>query len=244
MVRKSLSMLGLALILALSFAMPVMAHDGEGEAMPASVYVVHGIPGTDLGLDAELPVDISVNGACALQAFPFGEIAGPVSLPAGEYDIAISLANTEKPCANDAVLQATVPFEAGESASVVAHLNEEGAPTASKFTNNLDHLRPYRLRVIAHHTANAPEVDVRFIRQELVDGRLSSRRLHEVTNGMQGFVDMRTGTWDISFRAFGDPRMEVGPFTVSLDTPNTIYLAFAVGSLENETFTVLLKQIQ
>ena len=38
----------------------------------ATVYVLHGIPGEDLGLDPELPVDVSVNGACALPGFTFG----------------------------------------------------------------------------------------------------------------------------------------------------------------------------
>ncbi len=243
MVRKtlgSLVMLGLAFVLALTAAIPVSAQDDS----PATVYVVHGIPGADLGLDPALPVDISVNGACALTAFPFGEIAGPLSLPAGSYDIAIALANAEMPCGSEPVLQATVPFEAGENASVVAYLNTEGAPTAGKFTNDLDHLYASRLRVIAHHTANAPTVDIGFIRQEPVDGRTSSRKLRDVSNGMQGDVDMRTGTWDITFRPGGDPYQQIGPITVPLDQQGAVYAAFAVGSLENDTFTVLLKQIK
>ena len=243
MVRKSLAslvMFGLALVLALTAALPVSAQGSS----PATVYVVHGIPGADLGLDPALPVDISVNGACALTAFPFGEIAGPLSLPAGSYDIAIGLANAEAPCSSAPVLQATVPFAAGENASVVAYLNTEGAPTAGKFTNNLGHLYTSRLRVIAHHTANAPAVDIRFIRQELVEDRLSSRRLHNVSNGMQGQVDMRPGTWDIALRPGGDASQQIGPITVELNQPNTIYMAFAVGSVENGTFKLLLKQIQ
>ena len=56
------------------------------------VYVVHGINGTDLGLSEALPVDVSLNGACALPGFTFGEIVGPLELPVGSYDIAIGLA--------------------------------------------------------------------------------------------------------------------------------------------------------
>ena len=47
----------LILVLALGLVSPVLA------AFPnASVYVVHGINGTDLGLGKSLPVDVFVNG--------------------------------------------------------------------------------------------------------------------------------------------------------------------------------------
>ena len=45
------------------------AADADGHE--SMVYVVHGIPGQDLGLEPALPVDVSVNGACALESFAF-----------------------------------------------------------------------------------------------------------------------------------------------------------------------------
>jgi hypothetical protein len=240
MVRKSLILFVLIMVLALSSAHPAFART-QGEK-PASVYVVHGIPGKDLNLDPALPVDISVGEACALQGFTFGEIAGPVALPAGSYNIAIRLANAGTPCANAPVLQGTFHFAAGENASVVAHLTAAGAPTAAKFPIDFSKFYASRLRVIAHHTAAAPAVDIRFIRQELVEDRLSARRLRNVSNGMSGSVVMRPGTWNITLAPVADPRTRIGPITLNLEA-NTVYLAYAVGSLQSGTFTLLTKAI-
>ena len=241
MFRKSVMLFGLMLALVLSSVLPVSAHGHEeGSAM---VYVVHGIPGADLGLDPALPVDISVNGACALTAFPFGEIAGPVELAEGSYDIAIRLANAEMPCGNDPVIQGNFAFEGGETAAVVAYLDGTGAPTAAKFDYDFSGLYRSRAMIFAHHLTAAPTVDLSFVRQELVDGRVSSRSLHEISNGMYGGVMVRPGTWDLFLRPVADRHTKLGPITIPGVQANTVYLAYAVGSLESGTFTLLTKEI-
>ena len=73
--------------------------------------MIHGIPGEDiqaLGLDVadDLPVDISVNGACALQGFTFRAIEGPIKLPADTSDIEIRLA-CPGPCTDPAAVPST-----------------------------------------------------------------------------------------------------------------------------------------
>ena len=45
----------------------------------ASVYIVHGIPGQDLGFAENLPIDIAVDGDCVLRNLVFGQIYGPLS---------------------------------------------------------------------------------------------------------------------------------------------------------------------
>ena len=104
---KSLAALGV-FAMGAAFAAPAAAQ--------GTVYVVHGIPAADLGLDGDLPVDVSLNGACTLEGFTFGEIIGPVPLDAGSYDIAISLANADAPCGNAPVIEAPgVAVEDGEN---------------------------------------------------------------------------------------------------------------------------------
>ncbi|NJN95214.1 MAG: DUF4397 domain-containing protein [Anaerolineales bacterium] len=106
------------------------------------VTVVHGIPGQALGADPALPVDVSVDGECVLPGFTFSKIAGPLSLPVDTYRIAISLANTAAPCSNAPVIgPLNVPVAKGENVSIVAHLNGQGEPTASKFVNNVSLIR-------------------------------------------------------------------------------------------------------
>lgn len=232
MFRKVVLFAVMVMVLMAATFSPVSAKSKD-----ATVYVVHGIPGTDLGLDPALPVDISVNGACALQGFVFGQIAGPLSLAAGTYNIQISLANTEAPCSNAAVIAADVPFAAGENASVVAYLTPELAPTAGKFVNDLKASRFGFTRVIAHHTAAAPEVDIKIFRGK------NSKMLSDVANGMQGAVDLMPGRWSGTIAPAGSPDPVFGPVSMNLK-PFTAYLVYAVGSLQNGTFTLLTKEIK
>jgi len=148
----------------------------------ANVFIVHGIPGQDVSpdLDPALPVDVSVNGACALPGFKFGEIVGPLPLDPGDYEIAISLANPDNPCSNDPVLgPITLPFEAGKAYSVVAHLTEAGGLTASLFTENISRVKPPKARVIVHHTAAAPAVDISIVR-----GPVPTLVIEDFSNGL------------------------------------------------------------
>lgn len=117
----------------------------------ARVTVLHGIRGQDLGLPAELPVDIFVNGELALEDVAFGKQV-TVQLPAGVYNIDINLANT-----STTVIDQDVRFRSGERATVLAHLSDTGAPVASKFRAVL----PSRLGTVAQfaHAAWAPSVD-------------------------------------------------------------------------------------
>ena len=130
------------------------AMPGVALAQSADVTVVHGLNGNTIGRAAQLPVDIAVNGACTLTNFQFGDFVTDLALPPGTYDIEISLFNHAKPCTNATVIAAMAKLNGGEDVSIVAHVDTEGAPTASVFANmpGATHVR---------HTANAPTVDVR-----------------------------------------------------------------------------------
>jgi hypothetical protein len=209
------------------------------EPKPASVFIVHGIPGIDLGLDPELPVDISVNGDCFLEDFRFGDIVGPAELPAGTYSIAISLANTDTPCGNAPVIEAEVYFAEGENATVIAHLTEDGQPTASKFTNDLSRPKWGRARGILHHTAAAPPVDITFSRPWW---RWAFVKVDDFTNGDQAAAEIWYGPWVVSIAP-------AGTYTPVFQTqiflePSKSYLVYAVGSVTNSTFDLLVKKVE
>ena len=67
----------------------LMAFTGIAAAQTSGgkVTVVHGIPG--------LTVDVYVNGALTLEDFQPGDVAGPLDLPAGDYDLAITAADDD-----------------------------------------------------------------------------------------------------------------------------------------------------
>ena len=223
----------IALLLSLAFLFgPVHAQENA-----ATVYVIHGIQGQDLDLDAALPVDVAVDGGCLLQGFSYGELAGPLNLAPGTYNITIGLADSENPCSNPPVIDAAVPFAAGEVAVVIAHLDADGAPTASKFLLDPSATEEGRSRITLHHTAAAPAVDI------LLSGTVcdwqGQRQFDAVPNGAQGALTVPPGLWDISLRPAGNHTPVLGPQRLEVD-PSQAYLVFAVGALGNDSLTLLM----
>jgi hypothetical protein len=211
------------------------ASETEGD-----VFVVHGIPGEDLDLDPELAVDVSVNGACALPNFTFGEIVGPLPFEQGAYDIAISLANEDLPCSNDPVIEAPgVEIMAGESYSIVAFLTEDGLPTAAVFVNDLSSTGRGKARLIAHHTAAAPGVDIA-VRRDGPDS--PGLDITAFFNGDQAAAEVRPGEWAVSIAPTGMEMPVFGPIVVELN-PYTAYLVYAVGSVDTGSFTLLVEPV-
>jgi Domain of unknown function (DUF4397) len=220
------------------FATPAAASPGQ-----THVYVVHGIPGKDLGLASnDLPVDIKVGGACALKGFTFGSIAGPVALPAGNYLVEISLANSTSPCSNTSVIAERVVLGRSESASIVAHLRVNGSITLTKFTNQVGFVGN-NTRLQARHTANAPRVDIKV---NGVTNPAIAATFPNIANAQVQFggvlATIPAGEYSVGIFAAGTNTAVFGPATLNLK-PRTVYLAFAVGSLQNDTFRVLIKDI-
>jgi hypothetical protein len=189
-----------------------------------------------LGADPALPVDVSVNGDCALPGFSFGQIAGPLSLPAGDYEIAVSVANSGAPCSNAPVIgPVTVPFAGGENISIVAHLTEQGAPTASTYVNDVSAIRN-RARLVARHVAAAPAVDIRLFR--LSNEKESQLRVFKnVTNGQEAQTELNAGR--LKTRVFvAGTRDEVLEAQHRLEK-RKLYLEYVVGSPANGTLQLL-----
>jgi hypothetical protein len=203
----------------------------NGSSMQGTVYVVHGINGTDLGLDEALPVDISVNGACALSDFRFRDIAGPLMLDEGTYDIKVFLADAT-PCAGAEAIDASGIFlPAGANVSIVAHLAEGGAPTATVFANDLTR-NPGRAQLIPRHAADFGLVDIVF------DGAVV---FEDVPNGAQGVATVLPGRHEVAI-AVADTDTRAFEATLVL-RPFTMYAAYAVGSPANGTFEVILQTL-
>lgn len=233
MKRTVFSLVGAMMITAVGT--PAANADGH-ESM---VYVVHGIPGQDLGLEPALPVDVSVNGACALEGFAFGDIVGPIALPADMYDIAISLANEDDPCGNDPVIDASVELMGGLNYSIVAYLDDGGSPTAGLFENDVTPTGRGKARLIVQHTANAPAVDISVRR----DGpRSPGLDIYDFMNGDQAAAEVRPGEWYVAIAPAGSDMPVFGPVAVEL-SPYSAYLVYAVGSVDTGSFTLLLERI-
>jgi hypothetical protein len=208
----------------------------------AEVFVVHGIPGADVsGAPRDLPVDVSVNGACALPNFRYGQIVGPLQFNPGTYRVAVHFPATGS-CTSAAVIgPADIPLFAGENSTLLAHLTGTGTLTASKFVNDLRPTLSSRARVVLHHTANAPAVDLYLTTQ--FGNALATRGLAtSVVNGETATVPVAGQNTQLAITAAGNTAAAYGPVGLGLQ-PNRLYLLYVVGSLANNSLNVIAKDV-
>jgi len=214
-----------ALVAALT-GLAVLVAVPAGAQSNSDVYVLHGIPG--------VTVDVYVNGALTLDSFVPEDIAGPLSLPAGNYDIDIfaeaTTAAADSSARSDvAVIDVTAAVPAGESVSVVAHLDADGAPTLTAFVNDLSNTAGNEGRVTIRHTAQAPAVDI-------IAGGAAVAPFTNLTNGNEAVADLPAGDYPTGIAAAGTTtELVAAPVTATAGTNLVVY---AIGSL-GSSFTLI-----
>ena len=221
-----------------------------------TAYVIHGIDGDDFNLDPALPVDVWVSGlGCALTGFEFGNRVGPLSVPAGDYDISIFLADDANPCAGAEVIDLDgVTLPDGANATIIAHRTADGTTgtgdllglgiTASLFGNDFSATDRGKARIVAQHAAFAPSVDVVVSRDYSNPGSpgVTVPGFSNPTSDGSAVISQinaqfRPGNWDVTLEVdgaavFGPTRVRLKPFTVT-------YI-YAVGDFAGGTFQYLV----
>lgn len=206
--------------LAAGFAVPAQAIS----ATNADLYVFHGIPDT--------PVDVYVNGALTLDDFQPGTFAGPVDLPAGDYDIALTAPDAAD--ASAPILEATVTLAANTSYTATANFAEDGTPALNLFTNDIATTNAGEGRLTVRHVAAAPAVDV------LAGG---TAVVSALANPDQATLNLPVGTVSASVVAAGTTEPVVlGPADVPIQD-GVLTIAYAWGSLEDETLALATQNI-
>jgi hypothetical protein len=221
--------------LALSLAAIVgVAH----HAFAADVRVIHGINGRDLGLARELPVDISVNGTCALKGVTFRQ-STKVELGAGEYTVRVFVATGS--CAGSPVIEKQVtiaPAAEKEAFSLVASLSSNGTPQLAVFQNTGTTILTPGIGI--RHVAKAGPVRVRVgIREPW--GRLPSL-VQTIRNGEEASSLILGGT---TFRYSGslEPRSAKRVTLPARDVRKAYRILYVVGSAENG-FSIITETIK
>ncbi len=124
-------------------------------ASQAAVQVLHGVPGAE--------VDVYVNGTALTTGFNTGEIAGPVKLTAGSYDVALFAAQAKAPEASadrtDKPLISQKVTVGAQPATLVAHLDDKGQPTLTAFKEDLSAVAPGQSRVVLRNLMADGAVD-------------------------------------------------------------------------------------
>jgi hypothetical protein len=192
-------------------------------AATSKVYVVHGIPAT--------PVDVYVNGAKTLDNFKPGDVAGPLDLPEGAYDLALTKPGEALDKAILKVDDAAVP--GGANISIVAHLDAAGAPKITPFVNDVSKVAAGKARLIVRHTAAAPAVDVR---------AGGTPVFTSLTNPKEAKADINAAKVSADVTLAGTGTVVLGPTDLDLKE-GTATIVYAIGSAEGKTLNVVAQTL-
>jgi Domain of unknown function (DUF4397) len=214
-----------ATVLAVAAGLAVLAPGSTAAAADdASVSVVHGIPDT--------PVNVFVNGKLTLRNFQPGKVAGPLSLPAGSYQVRVFPAANTAGTGNP-VISATAQVPAGANVSLVAHLSASGQPTLTPFVNDVSRLAAGQARLVVRHTAAAPAVDVRAGGTPVIRG---------LTNPQQRELTLPAGSVRADVVLAGTSTVAIGPATLDL-AEGSATIVYAIGSAEQKTLGLVVQTI-
>ncbi|MEU7616015.1 DUF4397 domain-containing protein [Micromonospora rifamycinica] len=210
-------------VAALAFAGVGAATTSPAYAASSKVSVVHGIPDT--------PVDVYVNGKKTLDNFKPGDVAGPLTLAEGEYDIALTKPGQPVGSAILEVDNAEVP--GGANISLAAHLSADGKPQITPFVNDTAKLAAGKARLIVRHTAAAPAVDVRAGGKPVFEG---------LTNPKEAKADVDAGTVKADVVLAGTDTVAIGPADLNL-REGTATIVYAIGSAEGKNLDLVAQTI-
>lgn len=209
-----------AIAAAIALAGPAQAAEGD-----AQLSVLHGVPG--------LTVDVWVNGDRTLDDFTPGTLAGPLALPAGAYELAITASDAADASA-PVIGPVTVTLAASGNYTAVANLDAEGTPTANFFTNDVSQIEAGKGKLTVRHAAAAPAVDV------LAGG---APVISNLTNPNEQTLSLDPGTISAAVAATGTTTPVIGPadLTVSEGTHTVVY---AWGSLADNNLQLAVQTIE
>ena len=204
-------------------------------------YVVHGIPGRDVGeaYNPSFPIDVSVDGACIVKNAQFGNIIGPVEIPSGAVTVLAYTANATNPCSGRAILGTQAGVASGQTISVVAG---ETANRALTFNPLIVDLRPVAFnsgRVVVYHQADAPTLDVgAALTADQQNVTLSDIGLAGIGPGQGKAAVVKSGTVYLGRVTFpGAAEPSYGPPTTVGD--RAVEVEYLVGSAATGSLTVI-----
>lgn len=218
---------------AVALAASSTAYAGDGGT--GKLTVIHGISGIGQ------PVDVYANGGF-LFSFDFEDVQGPLSLPADTYNLEVKIGT-------NVVLSGTANVQDGKDYTVVAHFTHTGEAPGIKlsvFENTTTAICDKQSRLTVRHLANAPAVDAVVSRGATTTRNfVSSPNLasSEGGNNQGGALDFKAGTYRAQLFVAGTTTSAFDSGKLKLED-GVSYIAYAIGSLPNETFTVYIQAIE
>jgi len=211
-------------------------------AADGSLYVVHGVPGRDVAASTNpaFAVDFLLNDeVCYFRGLTFPGSSGPLTLPAGDYDIKISPANSLAPCTNSPVAETTVKLSSGGSVTVALALTNGGTPTLLTFADNLSAVEQGKGRVTIANAANAGALQV-MLTQTL--GTKTKTYKFTIAPGSEVTTLLPVGIYVLQTTGSSSTSpLVIGGVTAENQSVELVYL---VGSAANNSVTLVTRLIR
>lgn len=226
------------------------AHEASDDA---SVYFVHGVPGSILGEAPTLPIDIYLDGDRVVSDLKFGQIKGPIKTSAGKYTVGVYRSGMGPGAGYNPLVEEDFTFKDYENASIVGHIDPDELAQLSKFTNDLSlagHLT--KCRIIVHNTStesllgywfynNVPKYDYHpYLGNDILEPgdknvlEIAKKNLADPSETFIWMLEIGLGAQN--YHAIYDKSFSV--------KPGRAVLVYLVGDNASKTFKVLKKSIK
>ena len=125
-------------------------------------------------------------------------------------------------------------LEANTSYTAVAHLAEDGTPSAALFPNDISKTEAGQGRLTVRHTAAAPEVDILAGGEPVAEG---------LSTGDEATLDLDAGTVSAGVALAGETEPVIGPADVEV-TDGVLTIVYACGSAEDGNLDLAVQTIE
>ncbi|ROP66918.1 DUF4397 domain-containing protein [Curtobacterium sp. PhB115] len=190
----------------------------------ATLSVLHAVPA--------VTVDVYLDGKRALDDFEPGSLAGPMMMPVGAHELAITASDSSDD-SKPIIGPVDVTLDAGGNYTAVAHDEADGSPTATLFTNDTSTVPAGQGRLVVRHVAAAPAVDV------LAGGKAVVSNL---SNPDEQALELPAGTVSASVAATGTTDPVIGPADVEV-AAGADTIVYAWGSLDDSNLALATQTI-
>jgi Domain of unknown function (DUF4397) len=205
----------------------------------AYLYLVQGIPGRDYSAatDPAFPVDVLINGdVCYEHGLTYGDIAGPLTLAAGTYEVKVSVADSLAPCSNFPFIDTSIKLGAGKNVSAVLALSQTGSPTLLTFTNKFSAVTENFGRVLLAQAVDAPAVQV--ILQNKTTMKLYT---YAVDPGAVLDVNLPADEYSVEINQGTTTLVASSTFTLN---SQSVLLLYPIGEASNNTVTLSSRTVR
>ncbi|KQV26655.1 MULTISPECIES: DUF4397 domain-containing protein [unclassified Microcella] len=220
--NRILAGLGVAALATVGIAAPANAISDTS----ADLYVVHAFPG--------LTVDVYVNDGAepALADFEPMDVAGPLDLPAGDYNFKVVAAGGDPTVPEEVAIELDATLAANTSYTAVAHPAEDGTPVLSAFVNDISEIPAGEGKITVRHTAQVGAVDVRSGDAVLIEALANPDEADVLQLPADTYADINVVPTGTDTRA-----IELGD--VALPAGTNIFV-HAFGPMEDDTFSAVI----